>query len=479
MKTAAQDALPLDRLPGPPALPLIGNLHQMDTARLHLDLERWAAQYGPLFRVRLGPRTRVCIADIDVINDMLRERPERYRRPRVTETVMAEMGFHGVFSQDGDAWRRQRRVVAHALNPAHLERFYPSMARTTGRLLERWRAAATADAPVDLCRDLMRYTVDVTAHLAFGIDVNTLETDGPVIQQHLDKVFPMLFRRVIAPFPYWRYWRSAADRELDAALAGIRETVIGFTAECRQRMRRNPALYDAPGNFLEAMIAAQRAEDVEFSDAEIYANVIQLLLAGEDTTANTIAWAIRFFIEHPELLARARAEADAVFGSHATAPDLDAVRQLTFIDAFAHETMRLKPVAPILGLEPKEDVEVLGYRIPAGTAMLALTRVNAVSDTHFGDPLVFDPGRWLVDASPTDAPHNPRAFMPFGAGPRFCPGRGLAMVEIKSVLGMLCHHFEPALAAPGTPITERLAFTMLPENLSVRLTARRSPAGMP
>ena len=80
------------------------------------------------------------------------------------------------------------------------------------RLQRRWEKAADARTPVDLCRDLMRFTVDVTTQLAFGIDVNTIETDGPVIQQNLDKIFPMLNLRVNAPFPYWRYLRLPRDR---------------------------------------------------------------------------------------------------------------------------------------------------------------------------------------------------------------------------------------------------------------------------
>ena len=465
-------ARPLSAMAGPPALPLLGNLLQLDTPRLHQQLEDWAREYGPIFRVRLGPRTRICLSDIETINSMLRERPELYRRPRVTESVMDEMGFHGVFSQDGEAWRRQRKVVVQALNPAHLSRFYPAMVKTSERLLKRWHDASANERTVDACGDLMRFTVDVTAHLAFGLDVNTLETDGPVIQQHLDKVFPMLFRRVVAPFPLWRYWRSAADRKLDQALREIRKTVNEIIENCRARMAATPSLYQQPTNFLEAIIAAQRDEDVEFTDAEIYANVINLLLAGEDTTANTIAWAVKFFIDYPDLFVKARAEVDRVLGGDNLVQNLDALRQLNYIEAFATETMRFKPVAPLLGIEPKQDVNVLGYRIPAGTGILALTRLNALSAENFAAPESFKPERWLETEQAADGPHNPRAFLPFGAGPRFCPGRGLAMVEIKAVLAMLCRNFDFRLADPHIPVTERLSFTMSPENLNVRLMRR-------
>lgn len=459
-------------LPGPRGLPLLGNLHQVDLPRLHQQLEAWAAEYGPIYRLRMGGVTRVCIADSEAIATMLRERPDVYRRRKTAEDVMAEMGFNGVFSQDGENWRRQRRVVVQALNPAHVAAFYPAMVRTTERLLGRWRSAAERGEVVDPCRDLMRYTVDVTAHLAFGIDVNTLETDGPVIQQHLDKVFPMLFRRVTAPFPYWRWFKRAADRELDRALGEIRAQIVQLTADCRARMEAEPARYEHPANFLEAVLAANREEGMAFADDEIYANVLTLLLAGEDTTANTLAWCVKYLIDEPHWFARLRAEADAALGDAPAAHDLDTLRRLDQIEAFTQEVLRLRPVAPLQGIEPKQDVELLGCHLPTGTEIIALTRPAALDDGHFGEARRFAPERWLEEA--TVSPHDPRASIPFGAGPRFCPGRGLALIEIKTVLAMLCRNFELAHADAAREVHEKLAFTMAPEGLAVRLRLRTS-----
>jgi cytochrome P450 len=161
-----------------------------------------------------------------------------------------------------------------------------------------------------------------------------------------------------------------------------------------------------------------------------------------------------------------------VLGAASVAPDLATIRQLEFVEAFALETMRFKPVAPIIALEPKDDVELLGYRLPAGTPIIALTRPNAISDAHFDAAASFDPARWLAHEQYPGALHNPRAHIPFGAGPRFCPGRGLAMLEIKAVLAMLCRNFDIALSGHSGPIGERLSFTMQPENLRVTLAPR-------
>ncbi len=459
-------------MPGPRGLPLLGNIHEIDLEVFHQRLERWADEFGNLYRFRMGPRSIVVTSDADTIKRMFRERPDLFRRTRRLADAVSEMRFNGLFSSEGDDWRRQRKLVAMALNTAHLKPFFPKLRIITTRLLARWERAAAEGAVVDLCRDLMRFTVDVTTELAFGLDVNTVETDGPVIQQKLDKVFPVLNWRINAPFPYWRYLRLPKDRELDLALVDIQAQVNSMIADVRRRMEADPSLFQAPTNFLEAIIAAKETEGVEFSDADIFGNVCTLLLAGEDTTANTIAWAINYFIEYPRYFARARAEVDAALGDAALPQEIEQTAQLPFIEAFYNETMRLKPVAPLNAMEPLEDIEVDGYRIPKGTIIMMLTRRIAVDDARFGHAAEFDPDRWLKSEAERGCPHDTTAFVPFGSGPRFCPGRNLALLEIRTVLAMLCRNFEVTLADSARPVEELLAFTMMPRNLEVRLRQR-------
>ncbi len=474
LDTATLPALkPIAALPAPPSLPLIGNLHQIDLEHFHEQLEQWCDELGPIFRIRMGSRDVVCLADTDAIKELFRLRPTVYRRVRAIETVSAEMNIKGVFSAEGDEWKLQRKVVAQALNSAHINRFFPKLFETTERLQRRWESLAESATPVELCRDVMRYTVDVTTQLAFGIDVDTIGTDGPVVQQHLDKVFPMLHRRINAPFPYWRYFRLPSDRALARSLAVIEETVNGFIVACRERMSQHPELFEAPSNFLEAIIAAQAAESgSDFTDQQIYANVLTLLLAGEDTTANTIAWACKYFMDYPDHFARARAEVDSALGTAPVPTETLQLKQFPFIEAFVNETMRLKPVGPIAPMETNEAVELLGYHLPARTSIFGLTRYIAVDPVNFGAARNFAPERWLADADNGTEPHNTDAFLPFGTGPRFCPGRNLALAEIKMVIAMLCRNFDLTLAEPQIPVEEKLAFAMMPKNLHVRFHRR-------
>ena len=462
----------LTDLPRPTGLPLLGNLLQLDLKQLHRVLDRWANEFGTLFAFELGRRPVVVIADPELIQTILRNRPKSYRRLGTIEPVFNEMGITGVFSAEGEDWKRQRRLTAHALDANHLRQFFPTLMKVTERLRNKWATAADKERTGDVQQDLMRYTVDVTTNLAFGYDMNTLETEGDVIQEHLEKIFPMINRRINAAFPYWRYFKLPADRALDRSLVAIRETIKGFVTRGRERLAQNPELADHPANLLEAMLGARDEGGSAFTDEEIYGNVLTMLLAGEDTTANTMAWVLHFMIEHPEVQTRMATEASHVVGGAGFLAQIQDADQLNYIEAVTHETMRLKPVAPILFLESIEDVEFGGVAVPAGTALMLLTMHGGLQEAHFTAAHQFRPERWLEEAPAPTCAHNVRAFVPFGAGPRFCPGRQLAIVEIKTVMAMLCAAFEITKTEHPQPVGEIFSFTMMPENLFVRSKRR-------
>jgi len=458
----------LSDLPGPRRLPLIGNLHQMDTARMHQAMETWSEQYGPYFRFRVGRRELLAVSDSAAIGTILRDRPAGYRRTQLLETVFQELGIAGVFAANGDAWRAQRRMVMAAFDTRHVKSYFPFLARVTERFYRRLCAHARCGIEFDLQADLMRYTVDVVAGLAFGVDINTIESDGETIQTHLNHVFPMLNRRLAAPFAYWRWVRLPADRALDRHLEIVHREVSRLIGQARERLACNAELREAPANLIEAMLVESESPGAELSDEDVAGNVLTMLLAGEDTTANTLAWLMHLASREPAVLERLSDEAKGVLGASHYAERLETVSALKFTAACAHETMRLKPVAPILLLQASAPKLVGDVAIPTGTVVVALMRRGSMDERYFERPEVFEPERWLGTTV------NERISMPFGAGPRICPGRNLALLEISMVTSMIFRNFEiKAIRTPdGRPVEEWLSFTMAPSPLLMTLAPR-------
>ena len=462
-------------LPGPRGLPLVGNLFQIELARMHLDIEAWARKYGPFFRFEIGGRNFLVISDHEVVGAVLRDRPDGFRRTVRFEQVAAEMGLApGVFGANGEAWRRQRRMVMAGFDPKHIRDYFSSLAKVTQRLHGRWQKAARTGATIELQPDLMRFTVDAIAGLAFGADVNTLESDEDVIQRHLDKIFPMLFKRAMSQVPYWQYVKLPADRQLERSVAEVNRAIDGFIAQARERMRADPSLREHPRNLLEAMISAADVADSGVTDLEVAGNVMTMLLAGEDTTANSLAWMIHLLFRNPQALQRAQEEVRRVAGDPA-AYSIEQMGQLEYLEACAHETMRLKPVAPLLVFQALRDTVIGDVRVPTNTVVWCVMRHDSVDERHFANPLAFEPQRWLGEGGPAQAANSAkRVSMPFGAGPRLCPGRNLALLEMKMAMAMLLGRFEiESVDAPdGTDAREHLAFTMAPVGLRMRLRER-------
>jgi cytochrome P450 len=255
--------------------------------------------------------------------------------------------------------------------------------------------------------------------------------------------------------------------------------VNGFVAEARARMAAKPALHQDPSNLLEAMIAAADQADSGMDDEQVAGNVLTMLLAGEDTTANTLAWMIHLLWQNPQALQAATSEVRRVCGN-ASELTMEHMAQLDYVEACAHETMRLKPVAPQLPLQTLRDTVLGGVHLPEGTVVINLMRMDSVNDEHIADAKAFKPQRWLEGGDPGNAAASAkRISMPFGAGPRICPGRYLALLEMKMAMGTLLSNFDITSVgtAHGGEPTELMAFTMTPVGLQMRLR-RRVDAGL-
>lgn len=460
---------PWKALPGPRGLPLLGNLHQLDPLRLHTLLEGWAREFGPLYRLRLPPARAIVVADPETVLQVLRARPEGFRRMSTIAEVAREIGADGVFSAEGEAWRRQRRLVMSAFDPGHLRVFFPSMRRVAERLRHRWLIAAAEGSEVDPQADLMRFTVDVTASLAFGIDYNSLDGQGESLQKRVDGVFREINRRITLPVPYWRWLPLPGDRRFARELAHLQRQIAGFIGEARRRLDADPALREAPRNLIEALIVTRDTQPDQFTDADISGNVLTMLLAGEDTTAHTAVWLIHLLAGAPAQWNRLVEEVRAVIGDEARVPQsIEQLARMPFLDACVHEALRLRPAAPVIALETCAEQTLEGVRLAKGTRVFLLTRRHATVGGEAGGSARFEPERWPEASGRLQAR---RYEVPFGAGPRVCPGRQLAMLEIKTMICLLAAGFErPQVRALGSEEPrEVFRFTMAPSPMRMRL----------
>lgn len=456
-------------LPGPKGYPLVGNLFSLDLPNLHKQIEDWADEFGDIYRLNLGIFDQLVITRPSMIQAILNARPDGFIRNSKMNKIIREGGVHGVFNSEREEWKRHRSIVAKGLDVKHQKDFYSAMEPVLERLYKKWQKSAERGEVFDIQKDLLRFTVDVTSSLAFGYPMNTLEQKGDAIQDQMEKVFPMIFKRINLAVPWYKIYRTKEDRAFTEAVKEMTRLVDQFIDAARERLAADPALKVNPPSVIESILVAAE-EDENFSDEEVRGNLLTLLMAGEDTTAHTLTWMIYLLSQEPAVSAKMRAESDLVLGAEKWAKDYEMNSKMKYIEGAAFETMRFKPVAPVLLFETTEDIEIEGLFIPKGQRVLTQYRHAALKNDYFTEAKTFMPERWLKESKcPV---HSPAAFSPFGGGPRYCPGRNLAILEVRMVMSMLLKNFDVELVTDYEAVDEIMAFTMMAGGYQVRLTKR-------
>jgi cytochrome P450 len=263
----------------------------------------------------------------------------------------------------------------------------------------------------------------------------------------------------------WRYYKQKKDIQLIKSLATIEKLIYKFIDQGKKRMEENPALKDKPTNFLESILIEN--DNDRLTDAEIYGNVFTMLLAGEDTTSNSIAWATYYLAQHPNIVKKIREEANLIYANSNVVPSTELLSKLTYTDAVVQESMRIKPASPQLYMQAIEEQTIEGLLIPKGMKVILQNKSAQNNNKHFSNANEFKPERWLASGCPVN--HQPEVIKTFGGGPRFCPGKSLAINELVLTISMLCKHFDFEMMVNPEEVEEGFAFTMHPKNLKLKL----------
>jgi cytochrome P450 len=434
--------------PGPRGLPLLGHVVPFRRDVLGL-LTGSRERFGDVVRFRLGPMVLHLAAHPDAVRHVLQERMEIYDKETRSSAKIRGLTGLGLLTVSGDLWRRQRRLIQPGFRPTAVTGFLERMTAAAAEMLERWEVSAREGRPLDLASEMMRLTYTIAGRTLFGTDVSG---DAAVVEDAMAVLLGHTWRRLerIVDPPGWL--PTPGNRRFRKALAAIDGVVYRILAERRARGE------EAWPDDLLTVLLRQRDEETGrgMTDGQLRDEAVTLLLAGHETTANALAWTFHLLSRHPETLERLRAEAVETLGDRAPGPgDLQA---LPFTEQVLRESMRLYP--PIWALERRavaED-ELGGYRIPRGSTVILSPWVTHRHPAFWEDPERFDPGRFSEEGS---AGRPPLAYIPFGAGPRFCVGGHFAMVEMLVVTAMVARRWR-LRPVEGWPVVPEPGITLRP-----------------
>jgi cytochrome P450 len=428
------------RPPGPKPLFIIGNMPLASHDPLSI-FEKWAREFGDIFYYRALWIHVYFLNDPELIEAVLVRNYQNFLKDHVVRKSRWFFG-DGLLTNEGESWLRQRRLAQPAFHRERIAGYAKIMTDYAERMLTSWTSGETRD----IHQEMMQLTLKIVVRALFNVESEEIG--------HISAAMDVLMRnsvgiRLLLP-PAARFLPTPAMIEFRRSVRRLDEIVYRIIDE----RRRNET---DTGDLLSMLMQARDEDGSRMSDKQLRDEVMTFLLAGHETTALAVSWSWHLLAQSPEAEQQLHAELDRVLAGRT--PEFSDLRSLSYAERVIKESMRLYPPAWSLARTVVKELEIAGYRIPAGANVVMSTWIMHRDPRYFPHPTKFDPDRWLSEKSQK----LPRfAYFPFGGGPRQCIGNSFAMMEATLLLATIAQRFQ-FRAVPGHLVVPVPSFTLRPK----------------
>ncbi|CAO2202933.1 unnamed protein product [Urochloa humidicola] len=434
---------------------------------------KWVADYGKTFLYWFGALPTICVADIDLVKQVLAERTGLFPKNYLNANLEALLG-KGLVLTNGEDWKRHRKVVHPAFNLEKLKAMSVVMADLAERMMQQWQSqiqqASSHQAEIELSSEFSELTSDVIAHTGFGSSYREgkevfyaqRELQELAFSAALDIPAPGGFRKFKLPTTK----RSLRVEKLDNKVRSMLMTIIqGRLADKDTKGYGNDLL----GLMLEARALEQEGHQM-LTTQEIVDECKTFFFAGQDTTSHLLTWTMFLLSRYPEWQQKLREEVLRECGNEV--PNPDTVTKLKLVNMVLLESLRLYSPVVFIRRAAGSDLQLGSIRVPKGTLLsVPIALLHRDKDVWGHDADEFNPARFEHGVSKA-APNHPNALLSFSQGPRACIGQNFAMLEARIGIAMILQRFSFELSpkyvhAPKETITlmPRFGLPMIMRNL--------------
>lgn len=398
-----------------------------------------AAQFGPVTQFPIPKPASYLAADAASARRILVTNARSYTKKTLQYSALSLVTGEGLLTSDGDSWRRQRRLVQPAFHHEAITAVGEHVAVTLSRLDQSWGELPTRGAIIDIDDVLMRATLEIVGSSLFGTD---LAEDAHRLTTATLSALEVVVARARVPFTPPSWIPTPGNRALRSAVRTLDDTVNRMLAQ-----RRGQSAGARPPDMLDLLLAPD-AEGDRLSVTEVRDQVVTFIVAGHETVASALTWAMWLLSDDVETQDRIADEVEEVVGDRPMI--LADTARLRFTRAVLDETMRLYPPAWLVTRRAQVADELDGREIPADALVILSPYLVHRDPAVWADPDRFDPQRFLD--SPSRGGESAANYWPFGAGPRLCIGREFALAEgvllLAGILRRVRVSREPGLRAP-------------------------------
>ncbi|PJF36539.1 MAG: cytochrome P450 [Candidatus Thermofonsia Clade 1 bacterium] len=429
----------------------LGNVSEMSDALSFFSA--LAPRYGDVCVFRVFSERRFYVQNPDLIQQILTS--HKWVRTPISRKLLGSFLGESVFSQEGELHLSQRRLIQPAFHRERLAHYAQTMVAQTAHTIAAWRVGEQRD----LVDEMMRLTLEIVSQVLFGSstshEARQIGEALLIIQRSVEDDY-----RLAMLLPLWvPVIRFGKARRAVKVLQATTQRII---AERRAAPREHDDL-------LDMLLRTHDEDGSRLTDAQVCGQVLALLFAGHETTANALAWALYLLARHPHVLARLRAEVEAVCGDRL--PSITDLPHLRYTEQVFKETLRLHPPAWYAERVPLEDFQLGDYIVPKGTAVSFSVYALQRDARYFEQPEAFLPERF--------APENVGkihryAYLPFGLGAHQCIGNQFAMIEGQLILATLASRLALSLPSAYQPQIRALITYGISNGLPMTVVGQRA-----
>ncbi len=433
-------SLALPTVPPGPRGGLLGVLPrvQADSIRF-LEETTW---YGDILKYRIAFWPVYRVSHPDYARHILQDNHRNYDKRSIDYDMLRRVSGNGLISNQGESWLHQRRLMQPVFHRRRIAALAETMTAATLDMLANWERDGIGSRPFDIAEAMTDLTLDIVSRALFSLDIGdtgkAFSEAFNQVNEYLGSFDPLFAFTDQLPTPGMRTYREAM-----ATLDGIIYDIIAAR-------RARPS--DDNDDLLALLMAAEDADTGErMDDQQLRDETITLLIAGHETTANTLSWVWYLLGKHPQVQVDLQAELTQALGGRV--PTMDDLADLTLTNQILKEAMRLYPPAWFISRTAIEPDVIGGYEIPSDSLVSISTYLIHRHPDFWRYPTQFRPQRFTAEAEK----QRPRmAYLPFGGGPRMCIGNHFAMTEAALILALVAQRYRFTLASGRDPQPEAL-----------------------
>ncbi|XP_053556441.1 cytochrome P450 2J6-like [Bombina bombina] len=460
--------------PGPMALPFVGNLLQMDFRNTLKDLQEFSKVFGPVYSIYLGPTPFVVVRGFNAIKEVLVTKGIEFAdrpRDRLTEAVSGGRGI--VLAPYGPAWKEHRRFTLSTLRNFGLGKksMEERIREESLHIIQAFEQSK--DKPLDPHSVIDNAVSNIICSIVFGrrydYDDSTFSDILNLVHEHM-KMVTGFWAQLFNAFGVVQYLPLPHRKILSNV-----EKVFGFLRKILEEHKKTIAPgepRDFIDSYLDELGQQEKNSKKTFDEENLFSSIVDLFVAGTETTASTLEWSLLFMMAHPEIQEKCHQEIDRIRGDRELL-DYEDRHAMPYTQAVIQEVQRFANIVPLgVSHSPIKDMQLNGFSIPKGTVIITDLSSVHTDESHWKYPYEFNPENFLNEDGELI---KKEAFLPFSAGPRVCLGENLARMEIFLFLTTMLIHFEfqwpdPTSSPDLTPV---FGITQAPKHFKMRLVSHK------